>query len=146
MAKPTTLSAAKLLIQVGDGATPTEVFSAPCGLNAKGINFGKETNDVTVPDCLDPDAPAWVERIATSFSGTVSGSGLLAQEALDTWREFFQSTDTKNCRILLDGAGWGHWAGAFHCTTFNVTGELGGKVQVEVELLSDGEVTWVDAV
>lgn len=145
MAKPTTVTGAKLLIQIGDGADP-EVFAAPCGLNTKGINFGKETNDVTVPDCSDPEAPAWVERIATSLSAGVSGSGLLAQEALATWRGFFLDTDGKNCRIKIDGAGWGHWAGNFICTTFNVTGEDGDKIQVEIELQSNGEVAWVDAV
>jgi predicted secreted protein len=145
MAKPTTLSAAKLLIMIGDGAGP-EVFTAPCGLTSRGINFSKETNDTNVPDCDDPDAPAWIERVTVSLSASVSGSGVLAKEALGTWKEFFFSTATKNCKVMLDGGtGWGHWLGAFHCTTFNVTGELGDKVQVEVELQNDGEIAWVDA-
>jgi len=145
MAKPTTVSAAKLLILIGDGADP-EVFAAPCGLTSRGINFSKETNDTQVPDCADPDAPQWVERVTTALSGTVSGSGVLAREALTTWRTFFFSTESKNCRIRIDGGtGWGHWEGKFHCTTFNVTGENGEKVGVEIELQNDGEITWVAA-
>jgi predicted secreted protein len=143
MAKPTVLSSSKLLIMIGDGAG-SEVFTAPCGLTTRGINFSKETNDTNIPDCDDPDAPAWAGRDVVSLSGSVSGSGILAKEALATWRGFFFSTEPKNCRVMLDGGtGWGYWAGSFHCTTFNVTGELGDKVQVEIELQNDGEVTWV---
>lgn len=148
MARPTTLSSAKLLILIGDGAEP-EVFAAPCGLTSRGINFSKETNDVTVPDCDDPDLPAWTERVVSALSGTVSGSGVLAMEALETWREFFFSTEARNCRIRLDTTlanNGGHFEGRFHCTSFNVTGDIGEKIQVEIELQNDGEIVWVDAV
>jgi predicted secreted protein len=145
MAKPTTLSAAKLSIWVGDGASP-EVFAAPCGLTTRGINFSKNTNEVSVPDCDDPDAPAWVERVARDLQAGVTGSGVLALEALDTWWNFFKNPDAQNCRIVLDDAAAGRWNGAFQCTGFNVTGSLGDKVQVELTLASDGEVTWTDAV
>ncbi|MDB5597378.1 MAG: hypothetical protein JWM36_4339 [Hyphomicrobiales bacterium] len=147
MARPTTLSAAKLLLLVGNGAG-TEVFAAPCGLTSRGINFSKSTNDVTVPDCDDPDAPAWTERVAQSLSGTISGKGILAMEAFETWREFFFSTATKNVRIKLDTTlanNGGYFEGKFHCTTFNVTGDIGNKIQVDIELQNDGEVVWVDA-
>lgn len=148
MTRPTTASAAKLLLLVGDGASP-EVFTSPCGLTSRGINFSKETNDVTVPDCDDPDAPAWTERVARALSSTVSGSGILAMEALPAWREFFFSTATKNVRIRVDvdaASNGGYWEGAYHCTTFNVTGEIGDKIKVEVELQNDGEILWVDIV
>lgn len=147
MAQPTTLSAAKLLILIGNGAGP-EVFAAPCGLTTRGINFSKETNDVTIPDCDDPDLPAWTSRVTRALSGTISGSGVLAMEALPTWRDFFFSTGTKNVRVKLDAnlaANGGYWQGAFHCTTLNVTGEIGDKVQLELELQNDGPITWVPA-
>lgn len=145
MAKPTTLSAAKLLVMIGNGAGP-EVFTAPCGLTSRGINFSKDSNDTQVPDCDDPDAPVWIERVTTSLSAEITGSGVLAKEALATWRDFFFSTESKNLQIKLDGGtGWGHWAGAFLCTAFNVTGELGDKVSVEVTFANDGEVEWVAA-
>lgn len=147
MARPTTLVGSKLILLLGDGADP-EVFTAPCGLTSRGINFSKETNDVTVPDCEFPENPAWQERAVRSLSGTISGSGILAMEAFPTWRSFFFSTATKNVRVKLDAPlanNGGHWEGRFHCTTFNLTGEIGDKVQVEVELSNDGEVTWVAA-
>jgi predicted secreted protein len=142
VAKPTVLSSAKLLVMIGDGAG-SEVFTAPCGLTSRGINFSKELNDTVLPDCDDPDAPYWVGRVTTSLSGTISGSGVLAKEALPTWRAFFFSLNPKNVRVKLDGgSGWGYWAGSFHCATFNVTGDNGEKVSVEIELQNDGEITW----
>ena len=148
MARPTTYSAKKLLILLGDGGSP-ETFAAPCGLTTRGINFSKETNDVTVPDCDDPDLPAWTERAVRTLSATVSGSGILAAEAFETWREAFLATDAVNARIKIDDTlvnGGGYFAGAFHLDQFNVTGEIGNKIQVEISMSSDGAVEWVPAV
>lgn len=148
MARPKTLKGSKLLLLLGNGGDPTETFAAPCGLTSRGINFSKATNDATVPDCDDPEAPSWQERSVVSLSGTISGSGVLALEAMPTWREFFFSTDSRNVRVKLDAPladNGGYFEGAFHCTTFNVTGNVGEKIQVEIELQNDGEVVWVDA-
>ncbi|MFC7399590.1 phage tail tube protein [Chelatococcus sp. GCM10030263] len=148
MAKPTTLSAAKLLVMLGDGATPTEAFTAPCGLTTKGISLSAASNDITVPDCDDPDAASWSERVISALSGTVSGSGVLAMESFETWRDYFFSGASKNARVKIDTTlanNGGYFEGKFILTTFNVTGELGNKIQVEIELQNDGEIVWVDA-
>ena len=66
MAQPTTFSFGKGTIEVGDGETP-EVFSKVCGFNSIEMSLKKDTNDTTVPDCDDPDAPAWKQRDVTSI-------------------------------------------------------------------------------
>jgi hypothetical protein len=143
MAKPTTYKGSALAIKVGNGANP-EVFSEPCGLTTKGLNLSKATSDTTVPDCDNPDAPAWTERSVSSLSGTVSGSGVFTLEAAPVWRNFFLSTDSKNVQIW-EGT-LGHWQGKMHMTTLNKRGEIGcGKISNEVEFQSDGELTWVPA-
>ena len=131
------------------GPTP-EVFTAPCGLNTKGINFTKEMNDTPVPDCDDPDAPTWIERAVTSMSAAVSGEGILSMGDLDTWIDFNESTISLNCEVTLDvdapnAALGGKWVGKFLMSGFNVTAELGNKVQVAVEMQNDGPVTWTPA-
>ncbi len=148
MARPTTLRGSKLLIQIGDGASPTEAFTAPCALTTKGLNLAASANEFNVPDCTDPDAPSWTERVISALSGSVSGSGTLAMESLETWRDWFLSGDAVNIRVKFDttaGNGGGHYAMSAVLTTFNVTGEVGGLVQIEVEMSSNGVVTWVDA-
>ena len=149
MAKPITSRASQLIIKLGDGETP-EVFLAPCGLNTKGINFTKEMNDTPVPDCDNPDAPAWTERAVTTLSAQVSGDGILSMADLDTWWDFNTSTISKNAQVVLavdapNAALGGMWTGKFLMQGFNVTGELGNKVQVAVDLLSDGEIIWTPA-
>ena len=149
MAKPITSRSSQMLIKLGDGAGP-EVFTAPCGLNTKGINFTKEMNDTPVPDCDDPDAPTWVERAVTSMSAAISGEGILSMGDLDTWIDFNESTIS---RQLRGNTGCGcaqrrarrQVGGQIPDSGFNVTAELGNKVQVAVEMQNDGPVTWTPA-
>ena len=144
MAKPQTASAAKLLILVGDGNSP-EVFAAPCGLTTKGIAFRAETNDTTVPECDDPDLPAWSERVVKSLSAGVTGSGVLAAEAIDVWWKFYSLAEARNCRVKIDSPAFAnvYYSGRFLLTTFNVTGTIGEKINVQIEMQSDGEVVQV---
>jgi len=147
MAKPITAEASKVLIKIGDGGSP-EQFVAPCGLTTKGINFTKNTNETNVPDCADPDAPAWTERSVISMSNEVSGNGVLAMESRDAWQEFFESGVSVNCQVWIDvplASHGGYWQGAYHLTGMNVTAELGNKVQIAVTMQNDGPVVWTDA-
>ena len=142
MTKPTTATGSKLSIWLGDGGSP-ETFVAPCGLRTRGIDFSANANEELIPDCDDPDDPAWVARTIQSLSAGISGSGLLAKEAHDAWESFWFSAAPKNCRVIID---WGggvqrRYDGAFVCTNFKVNGEQGGRIQVEVAMGSDGEVT-----
>jgi hypothetical protein len=151
MAKPTTASWSKLLIMLGDGATPTETFAAPCALTTKGISFTADTSDSNVPDCDDPDLPSWVERVPRGFSAEISGGGRLALGAdnLGKWVTWWESGAAKNIRVKLDvplADNGGHWAGRFVLTAFGISGnEDDGKIGIEVTMQSDGEVVWVDA-
>lgn len=142
MAKPTTANASKLSVWLGTDTSP-QTFAAPCGLTTRGINFSGSANETQVPDCDDPDAPAWVERVIQSLSAGISGSGVLAKEALDTWEEFFMDAIARDCRVIID---WGagvtrRYDGKFICTGFNISGNLGQKIQVEIALQNDGQVT-----
>lgn len=142
MAKPTTVPYSKFLILIGDGATPTESFTAPCGLNSEGLDLNATSNDVTVPDCDDPDAPAWLERAVRSMSGKITGSGIMAVESFTLWRDWALSGQPKNARVQLNLPGLGYYAGSFILTTFTLKAERGDKVQVDITLDSDGQITW----
>lgn len=148
MAKPITAASSKMIVKIGNGATPTEVFAAPCGMTTKGLNFTKNTNEVNVPDCDDPDAAAWIERSVVSMSAEISESGILAMEALSIWQDYLDSTLSRNVQVILDlttAEHGGQWEGKFLLTGFNVTAEQGNKVQAEVTMQSDGPVVWVPA-
>jgi len=147
MAAPVTLKFGKLLVLLENPATPT-VFAAPCGFTEKALSLSKSLTDVTVPDCLDPDAPAFVGREVASQSASITGSGVMALEALETWRDFMQDTNSWNVRVELvaatAGTGGGYYSMKAHLESFEVSATLGEKVQVSVSMQSDGAWTWTD--
>jgi hypothetical protein len=147
MAQPTTASWTKLLILLGDGEV-SEGFAAPCA-PTKGIAITAETSDNTIQDCADPDAPTWVARVARALSAEVSGSGRLALESWETWKDWMLSGEGKNIRVKIDvplANNGGHFAMSAVLTGLTVSGnEDDGKIGVDVTMVSDGQVTWVDA-
>ena len=145
MALPKIASGTKLKILLGDGAEPTEVFSSPCGLTDTSLNLSADANDFDIPDCADPDAPAFKTREIQSISGEISGSGILATDTLATWRTWFFAGTPKNVRVMLDvpaGDGGGHFALSARLTSLNIKGQRGNKTEVDVSIVSDGEIVW----
>jgi hypothetical protein len=147
MAYPVVASASKLLLKLGDGASP-EVFAAPCGITTKAFNFASAVSEIDLVDCDDPDAVGWVGNEKRNSSLSVTANGVLDTTVLDTYWDFYRSVDARNVQMQLNvasGVGGGHWEGAMHLIGFNVTGTHGEKVLVDLSMVSDGEVQWVDA-
>lgn len=142
MAKPTTFPFKDLLILIGDGATPTEVFEAPCGLTTKSFELSANSNEVQVPDCDDPDAPAWIERVVATMTGTIAGNGVMAKESFPLWRDWALQGVTKNSRVQIMGTAMGYYAGAFILSKFGISADLGDKVKVDITMDSDGQIIW----
>lgn len=144
MAPVPSINGEKLFIKVGDGATPTEVFTHPCMINSeRGIQFSSNGVESTVPDCLDPEAPAWVSRSKDGQSATLTGAGILDKTSVAMFDAWFRSADTKNVQIWVDDLGY--WQGAFHLMEFSVTGNRKEKATVSLSLSSDGVVAPYDA-
>lgn len=145
MAKPTTSAFSQFLIKIGDGASP-EVFGAPCGLTSKGFNQTANTQETSVPDCDDPDAPAYIERAVDTLSAEITGSGVLAKEAHDdVWQPMFDAAVSKNCRIYPFGLANGYYEGKFVLTAYGNAVQRGQKVNVDITLSSDGQFAWTAA-
>jgi hypothetical protein len=146
MAAPTTARFGAGFIELGDGATPTEVFTKICGFNEIEIAFDKDLNDTTVADCDNPDLPAWVERDVVSQSATFQCSGVAAREALPLLEAATLSGLSRNVRITVAGFGSGgptpnkRYAGRFHCK-HTLKGQRGNKWELDFEGESDGVVT-----
>lgn len=148
MAQPTTRRGTKLRVLQGDGATPSEVFAAYCAINAKEVRFTSQTGEFYVPDCDDPEAPAWRQIVKSGRALTVTGSGTLNMADLERYQAAYDDDEAVNYRIELDVANathGGHWAGGFALTEFGITGNDAELVQVSITLESNGPVTWVPA-
>lgn len=134
----------KLLIKVGDGADP-EVFTAMCSINAaRSISGEAGTNDFNIPDCEDPDALAWVVREKNSLSYSFSGAGILDTDNVETFTDWLADPSSRNAQIVVDvpaADGGVIFAGAWHLTGFEITGDRGGKMETSISGVSDGEIT-----
>ncbi len=148
MAAVKTLNGEKLLIQIED-SPGSGTYTHDCLINTeRGIAFSADMQEFIVPDCLDPEAPAWKEVVKDGLSAAINGAGMLHTLSVETWFNWLISKDTKNVRVKIDAAGadgGGYWAGAFHLTTLEVTGARKDKSTVSVALVSSGAVTWTDA-
>lgn len=145
MAQPTVLSFGKGLVYFGDGADP-EIFAKICGFNSISLQIEKDTNDVTIPDCDDPDAPAWRATDVLSIAWTAEFEGIMAKEAEPTLWAAVNSGTATNIQIRLVGFGTGGgtpdlvFSGAAHIGA-TISGERGNKYQISVTATGDGALT-----
>lgn len=137
-----------LLILVSDGeVSPT--FAHPCLINAaRGIVFSSGTNQTRIPDCDDPELIAWLRREKTDIGATVNGAGVLNTPDTEFYFDWVTSADPIAVQVKLNGVsganGGGYFAGNFHCTNFEISGDLGDYAQCSIGLENDGAVTWTD--
>lgn len=145
MAQPTVLSFGKGLVFLGDGADP-EVFAKICGFNSISLAIEKDTNDVTIPDCDDPDAPAWRATDVLSIAWTAEFEGVLAKEAEPLLWAAVNSGVAVNIRIRLVDFATGvgtpdlQFSGAAHIAA-TINGERGSKYQISITATGDGVLT-----
>lgn len=138
MTAPTTFRT--LYVKIGNGASP-EVFTHDCTINSdRGIQFQSQGQDVYVPDCASPEAPAWREHYKTGLSATITGSGKADADsisAMDTW---FRGDDAKNVKVFADDKG--NWVGPFKLTDLQWSGDplSGDPVAFTCTLQSHGEI------
>jgi len=153
MTAPTVIAGTKLLILVGSGGDSPgspDVFSEPCGLTTKGLAFSLSTNTTIIPDCANPDAPAWEAKDANAISAEVTGTGVMAVESFHTWADWFLGATSRACRIQLvspatNPLGLGYWLGTFFLTNLTYNGVRGQKVEIDITLQNDGALTFVAA-
>jgi hypothetical protein len=143
------ITGSKLRVKISDGASP-EVFTADCLINtSRGIKFTSDTKQTIMPDCDNPDDPAWKSVTKDGLSATITGAGMLYTASVADWFDWFNSDDSKNIQFDLYvplASGGGYWQAPFKLTDFEITSD-GNKEQstCNVTLVSDGAVDWTDA-
>jgi Phage tail tube protein len=145
MAKPTTLAWYKLSLWVGDGVSPVEDFTRKsCGLTSHTFGIRGTVTEVDVPDCDNPEDPVWLERTIRSLSGDVAGAGVLAVENFPFFRDWSLSGLFKNCRVVLQlPVSPGYFAARYVLSTWEIVGtNEDGKIRLNLNFQSDGEVAW----
>lgn len=150
MAQPRTLSFRNFKIYISDTDSPG-VYTAPCGFNQKALTITADTSDVNVPDCDNPEDPAWVERAVTALSAVVNGSGVMAMASLATWRAWMLAATARTVRVQFDDTGangGGYYEGDAILQELGHAVQLGAdgnKAQLNVNIISTGEWAWTSA-
>lgn len=149
MAQAKTLKFAQIIMMIGDGATPTEAFTAPCGFESLSMTVNIETNTTNVPDCTDPDLPAWLQSDEVSKQMVLQGDGVLDTDAMQEWREWLFAGGEKNVRYITSGTaaeGGGYYQAPAILTTYEESGSRGERWQVSVGVTLNGRPTFTPAV
>lgn len=145
MAAPTTAKFGKFRVLLGDGATPTEVFAAPCGFSSKSFTLAKNLQEVDLPDCDDPDQIAWIGRDAQNLSASISGDGVAAAESVQDWNDAFKNVESVSAKVEIEFAtGILTYTGKFQVDNLAFGAQQAGRVTLSVNMQSDGPIldTW----
>lgn len=139
----------RLIIQLGDGATPTEGFTHTCGANTFGVTLTNNLGENTALDCSNPlDAPAAIVRHLESQDTSVSISGMVTTEAWPTWKGWADGGAEKNIKIFLDESladNGGYWILPAFLQTLELGKESSGKVTFSATISGAGQRVWTDA-
>jgi len=140
LAQATTIKGGKIRVMLSNGASPA-VYTAPCGLTQRSVTLSKNLNEVTIPDCTDPDKVDWIGRDAASLSMSISGEGVLASESIVAWLDAAESIDSVDVKVEIE----------FPVTTYIYTGKMqvesleigannGERATISISMQSDGEM------
>lgn len=145
MAAPKTIKGGKVVVSIGDGASPM-VYTAPCGFTSKSVQFSKGLEEVNLPDCDDPDKVNWIGRDASSLSISVSGEGVAAAESIEMWLDSWESIDSVPVKIqAIFPAETYTWTGFMQVENLEVGAPNGQRVTLNVTMQSDGEMVRTSA-
>ena len=148
MATATTGTFNQFKILIGDGATPTEVFTPICGLTSRGLTGSADVVTSEVPDCTNEDLPSWQEKDVKSIGMSLSGSGMWAQESHELLLQWFLTGAKKNIKVQYANADTGDvefLAGPAVITQLNNAAEKGGRISAEISLEFTAKPTTADA-
>ena len=139
----------RLIVQIGNGATPTEVFAHTCGANSYTLNLTNNLGENTVLDCDDPlDLPASIVRHLESQDTSVTIAGMVTTGAWPVWRAWADDSSTKNIKIVLDESAannGGFWVVPAILGGLELAKEGSGKVTFTATISGNGARVWTAA-
>lgn len=141
MATKPNFSGRKLLIRVGNGASP-EVFSVKCSFNGdRAISFSSSSTDETDIDCDDPTAVAYTVTVVDSLSVEVSGGGRVKADEVPFFFDWWRSGEPKNAQVAIDAVDGVEFEGQLLLLNWSVNGGETGSATSDMTMKFTGPVT-----
>jgi predicted secreted protein len=131
-----------IVIAVGDGATPTELFVAPTLINTtRSIEFSTSVEEDDIVDLNNQSAPAQKVRRIKSTDFKIDGAGMIHQPDVFTWLSWSKSGAIKNVKVTSPKF---TITGPFVLSTFQITGDRLKSSECQITLQQAGAVTLVE--
>lgn len=130
-----------LLIQLGDGGSPTEIFSTLCGLKTRSFDLSTASVDTTIPSCTNPGGVVQKTGRPGQASRTFSGSGAYVAGAnMSLWLGHVMNATVFNAIVIVPGLG--SFAGSFFVTAFTVSGDVDPNMEFNCTIEAAGVLTF----
>jgi hypothetical protein len=148
MSLPTEFDFATL--EIGDGATPTEVFTISCGKTDLTINTTASSNDRFVRDCAKPGEIPFRKTRVTGRQMDITATGLTDATAYGNEIDLVGARANVKVKLYADdGTDAGDLIGTIALnalvSALNVGVPRDGDSSAEITLASHGAWTWTAA-
>lgn len=131
----------------GDMGSP-EIFTPFCGFTSLELTVNIETNSTNVPDCDNPDLPAWLSSDEVSKQMQLGGDGVIDTVVLDRLNDWVLEGGERNFRWLTSSAtnpeANGYWEAPGIMSAYSQTGERGQRWNQSITILLNGQPVRVD--
>lgn len=130
----------EILIKMGDGASPAEVFTTIAGIRSRTLTLNRESVDVT-----NSDSPGMMRELLADGgvrSVSVSGNGVFKSSATEAAvvTHILTGTTHKTFQVIVPGLGT--FSGPFHISSSELGGEYNAEVTHAISLDSAGTITF----
>lgn len=141
MATKPNFSGRRLLIRVGNGASP-EVFSIKCTFNGdRAIAFSTASTDETDVDCDNPTAVAYTVTQVDSKSVDVTGAGRVKADEVPFFFDWWDSGEPRNAQVAIDAEDGVEFEGQLLLLSWSVNGGETGSAAADMTMKFTGPVT-----
>lgn len=138
MADATTIKSSKVRVLLDLARNGT--FGVICGFNQNAVTFSKGLEEVSIPDCEDPDKVSWLGRDAVSLSLGVSGEGVVAVESTEGLLDAVIDVDSYPAKVEIEfPAKTLTYTGALQVENVELGRQNGRRVTISSSMQSDGE-------
>lgn len=130
-----------LLIKIGDGGSPTEIFNNLCGLNTRTFNLSANEVDTTIPSCTNPgDAVQKTSRPGIA-NRTFNGSGRFVSSAtMSAFMTHVIETTAFNAEVVVPGLG--SFTGSWFVTEFSFDGDMENNMEFSATFTAANVLTF----
>jgi hypothetical protein len=143
MSAPDILPGSKFRILRGNGGTP-EAFAFVCLATTKTFRRTNDFEDVSLPDCDDPDATPWRKSKPRAKSWDLSMSGVVDVARFANIRADADADEPRNYQVMLgtEGEGAGTYTGLIWFDNLEITSQDNGIVRFTANMRGDDELVW----